>query len=332
MKGGFFYELMRITVGKNGDYRTVKEAVEAVLYDDPSVIEIDEGVYREKIFIEKKDITLKGAGIGKTVIEYGDGAKDMMPDGSRRGTFRSETLFLGGERCRLCDLSVRNTAGTGMEAGQALAVYADSTFVYMENVELTSHQDTLFMAPLPTSVRQPGGFFGPRMLSDRKPTYQYYKNCVIKGDVDFIFGGADALFEDCEIIACDLKKEINGYITAPSENLGNIGLVFKDCLIHGETQDMEHTVFLGRPWRPEGKAAFLSCRYDECIHPLRFSEWGELSPPESRASFCEYDPMDPSGKQLDVSGKNSWVRALNDSEAAQILEKADVLKSRFSLS
>ena len=319
---------MHISVGPDGDYRTIGEAIQAAHYDSDVIIEIAEGTYREKLYIEKKNITLKGAGPDRTVITYSDGAKDIMPDGSRRGTFRSQTVFLSGEYCEIRDLTIENGAGTGMEAGQALAVYADASRVYMENVILSSHQDTLFVAPLPTSERQPGGFFGPRMLNDRLHTVQYYKNCVIKGDVDFIFGGADAVFDECEIIVCDRGEEINGYITAPSENLGKLGLCFRRCLIHGQSDDMAGTVFLGRPWRPTGRAVFMECRYDECIHKKRFSEWGTVEAAESEAFFAEYRPTDMSGADIDIKDRNPWVLKLDDSEAKKLNDIADSVIKR----
>ena len=105
-----------------------------------------------------------------------------------------------------------------------------------ENVKMTGCQDTLFCAPLPVSARQQNGFMGPRMMTERRLTRQYYKNCEITGDVDFIFGGADAVFDDCFITCNDRmygrsaagsgqagvdkdqidvsERIINGYITA----------------------------------------------------------------------------------------------------------------------
>lgn len=301
---------LKITVGPEGDYHTITEAVEAVWYDEEAVIEIAAGTYHEKLFIEKRNITLSGAGRRRTIIEYGDGANDIMPDGTRRGTFRSQTMFLGGEKCHVSNMTIRNTAGPGDIAGQAIAVYADASEVYMENVELSSHQDTLFMAPLPKEERQPGGFFGPRMLSERKPTKQQYKNCIIRGDVDFIFGGADALFEDCEIIVCDRGEEINGYVVAPGDMCGEEGFVFKHCVIRGEVSDMKATVFLGRPWRPAAKASFIECRYGESIHPKRFSGWKGVDEPEPEAYFAEYNPMDLAGNPIDISNHNPWTKAL----------------------
>ncbi|WP_081669951.1 pectinesterase family protein [Butyrivibrio sp. AE3006] len=318
-------EKIRISVGPLGDYRTIGEAAEAVPYMASAVIDIAEGIYKEKLSIEKKDITLRGAGMNKTVISYDHCAEQLLEDNTKRGTFRSQTLFIGGERVKVQDLTVENTAGWGNGVGQALAIYADADEVVMEHVSIRSRQDTLFMAPLPLTERFKNGFFGPRMLTNRRNTRQFYKNCVICGDVDFIFGGADAVFDNCEIVVMNREKDINGYVTAPSENLGELGMVFRECHIHGENKDMEGTVFLGRPWRPTGKVAFIDCTYDNSIHPLRFSEWYEMETMESEAFFAEYNSRDEMGNEPDLSKRNIWVKLLSPEEASKIREAADSL-------
>lgn len=196
--------MLEIRVEKNGgDFTFVQEAIDAVPYEESAVIRIGEGIFHEKLFCEKKDITFIGAGIDKTVIDFDDYANEIMEDGSKRGTFRSYTAFFGGKRVSVKDLTIRNSAGDGRVVGQAVAVYADADVCLFENVEMNGCQDTLFCAPLPRAERQKNGFMGPRVMTERRLTRQYYKNCIITGDVDFIFGGADAVFDDCEIVCND---------------------------------------------------------------------------------------------------------------------------------
>ena len=196
--------MLEIKVEKNGgDFSFIQEAIDAVPYEESAVIRIGEGIFNEKLFCEKKDITFVGAGIDKTVIDFDDYANEIMEDGSKRGTFRSYTAFLGGKRVTVRDMTIRNSAGDGRVVGQAVAVYADADVCLFENVEMNGCQDTLFCAPLPRAERQKNGFMGPRVMTERRLTKQYYKNCIITGDVDFIFGGADAVFDDCRIVCND---------------------------------------------------------------------------------------------------------------------------------
>ncbi|WP_022780014.1 pectinesterase family protein [Butyrivibrio sp. AE3009] len=309
----------------NGDFSTITEAIQAVPYGEEAVIRIGEGTYREKIFSEKKNISFIGEGPGKTVLEYGDGAFDEMADGSKRGTFRSYTAFLGGERCVVKDMTIRNTAGDGRTAGQALAVYADARECIFENVDLEGCQDTLFMAPLPMTERQKNGFMGPRVMTERVLTKQYYKNCRITGDVDFIFGGADAVFDDCDITCNNRNEEINGYITAPCGLSGNIGMIFRNCRIHGAAGCSDNSVFLGRPWRDEAKAVFLSCTMDKAIAPERFSGWGAISKDQPDTFFGEYGSVTANGDIIDLSHKNPWVKEIDESTARELGSKADFI-------
>ena len=338
--------MLEIKVGRNNsDFRTITEAVQAVPYEESAVVYIEAGTYEEKIFCEKKDITFLGEGIGRTVLQFSDKAAEVMPDGSKRGTFRSYTAFFGGEKVTVKNMSIRNNAGDGRIAGQALAVYADASKCYFENVELFGHQDTLFMSPLPVTERQKNGFLGPRVMTDRRLTKQYYKDCRIYGDVDFIFGGADVVFDNCSIICNnrravdtsadvlgdqkDMKAQsgnerfINGYVTAGCGISSNIGMIFRKCDVRGEAGCDKESVFLGRPWRDEAKAVFLDCTMDETIAPERFSGWGAVDKPQPGTYYGEYGTRDDKGALTDLSKKNSWVKDVDADEADKISSLAD---------
>ncbi len=303
--------MLEIHVEKSGgDFSSVQEAIEAVPFEESAKIMIGEGIFREKLFCEKRDITFVGAGIDKTVIDFDDYANEIMPDGSKRGTFRSYTAFLGGRRVNVRDMTIKNSAGDGRVVGQAVAVYADADLCLFENVEMNGCQDTLFCAPLPRAERQKKGFLGPRVMTERRLTRQYYRNCIITGDVDFIFGGADAVFDDCRIICNDrmhggshekalsgnLDKDqidvterlVNGYVTAACGRKEDLGFVFRNCYIGGAAGCEKGSVFLGRPWREEARTVFLDCSCDESIAPERFSGWGGITKEEPETFYGEY--------------------------------------------
>lgn len=125
-------------------------------------------------------------------------------------------------------MTIENDAGPGAKAGQAVAAYVDSTRAVFRRVKLLGSQDTLFCAPLPEKEREKDGFLGPRGLAPRKPTAQYYTDCEIAGDIDFIFGGGDALFENCVIRTVD-NHIPHSYVTAPSGKADGLGFVFWNC-------------------------------------------------------------------------------------------------------
>ena len=170
------------------------------------------------------------------------------------------------------DLTIANDAGPGSAVGQAIAAYVDAEKAVFRRVRLLGNQDTLFCAPLPEAEREKDGFLGPRKFAPRRPSAQYYQSCEIAGDIDFIFGGADALFEQCILRTVDNHLP-HSYITAPSGSANGLGFVFWDCDFVSDCP--AGTVYLGRPWRPTGKTAVLDCRLGAHIAPEGFSGWND---------------------------------------------------------
>ena len=241
----------------SGQFTTISEAVLAVPYDCPAVIRIAPGIYREKLVCEKKEITLVGAGMDATRLVWNDGGKLPHPDGRPTHTFRSYTAFFSGEKLRVEDMTIENDAGPGAKAGQAIAAYVDSARAAFSRVRLLGNQDTLFCAPLPEKEREKDGFLGPRVLAPRRASAQYYHACEIAGDIDFIFGGADALFEHCTLRTVD-NGLAHSWVTAPSGAADGLGFVFWDCDFVSDCP--AGSVYLGRPRRPPGKTAVLELK------------------------------------------------------------------------
>lgn len=222
--------MLTVTVAQDGsgDFASIAEAVLAVPYKEEALVQVGPGIYREKLVCEKRCITLRGAGADKTKLVWGDGGKLPHKDGRPTHTFRSYTAFFSGETLCVEDMTIENDAGSGAKAGQAVAAYVDSTRAVFRRVKLLGSQDTLFCAPLPEKEREKDGFLGPRGLAPRKPTAQYYTDCEIAGDIDFIFGGGDALFENCVIRTVD-NHIPHSYVTAPSGKADGLGFVFWNC-------------------------------------------------------------------------------------------------------
>ena len=140
-------------------FHTIAEALSSIPKDSttPVTISIGAGVYYEKLEINRPFVTLQGISPEQTILTYDDYARFLMPDGIKRGTFRSYTLFVNAPHTTLKNLTVQNTSGPSQKAGQAVALYADGDFFFCENCSLKSCQDTLFTAPLPEKEYEPGG-------------------------------------------------------------------------------------------------------------------------------------------------------------------------------
>lgn len=316
---------MQLVVAKDGqgDYRTIGEAIEAIPYEEPSTVQIKPGIYREKLFCDKADLTLIGEDADNTVLSWGDGASHIHADGTKFGTFRSYTAFFGGGRLNVENLTIENTAGDGRIAGQAIAAYVDTKTAYFQNVRLLGRQDTLFAAPLPPAPRISGSFVGPRKMAPRTPSTQYYLNCSIEGDIDFIFGGAQAVFDGCEIVSLNRGESVNGYVTAPcTPNEQEFGFLFLRC--HLKSSCPAETVYLGRPWRAFGKAAFLECEMDNHIIPAGWDNWSNAEN-EKTAWFAEYQN---SGAGNQPTKRVSWCKMLSKPQAERIVFHIQTLKEQ----
>ena len=154
---------------------------------------------------------------------------------------------------------------------------------------------------------------GPRGLAPRRASAQYYHKCEIAGDIDFIFGGADALFEQCTLRTVD-NHIPHSYVTAPSGKADGLGFVFWDCDFVSDCP--AGSVYLGRPWRPEGKTAVLDCRLGAHIAPEGFSPWNDRAD-TNLAAFAEAGSNGPGAVP-----RPGWVHALTASQAAELLARA----------
>lgn len=270
----------------SGDFATLTEAVQAqqAAPAEPVRFYLKKGVYRERPFIELDNYCIEGESRTETVLTAGVGGFDPWPGEAKTGTFRSQTLFLGGRHAEVRTLTVANTAGDGAKVGQAVAVYADAAEVYMENVTLLGNQDTLFTAPLPEKEREPNGFRGPRQDAPRLDTRQYYLNCTIQGNIDFIFGGANAVFDRCRIVP-KAHKSVVSYIAAPSTPAGKPGYIFTRCTVQGDCP--KGSVYLGRPWRQDAACYWMDCTLSEEIAPAGWDNWNDPAN-EKTARFGEY--------------------------------------------
>ena len=275
---------------QKADFGSIMDALRSIPegYHEPVTIYIAPGVYHEKITIDRPFTVLEGTGERNedTILTFDDYANFIMKDGMKRGTFRSYSVFIDAHDVTLKNLTIENASGDSVTHGQAIALYADGDRLLIDSCRLLGHQDTLLTGPLPPKEVKKNGFIGPKQFAPRINGRQYYKNCYICGDVDFIFGSATAYFEDCTIESLrrfrqedtgDNGGQIQGYVTAASTPEGqDYGYVFSKCrLISKECPP--GTVYLGRPWRDYAKTVFIDCFFDAHIHPALFHDWNKES-------------------------------------------------------
>ena len=304
---------IKVDPSGKGDFTTINDAldsVEAVNDNMPVRIELAPGEYYERLEIIRPHVTLVGEDPDTTCITHSLYALMLMEDGTKRGTFRSYSVFVDANDFTAENITFENASGDGRDVGQALAIYSEGDMVKYINCCFLGCQDTIFTGPLPPKELKPGGFIGPKQFAPRVNGRQYYKDCFIRGDVDFIFGSATAYFENCEIFSNNRGEEINGYVTAPSTPEGQeYGYVFESC--HFTSNCPANSVYLGRPWRNYAKAVFLNCEMDGHIRHEGFHDWNKEATHET-AYWAEYNSTGEGAK----GERAPWVHKLTDEEAA----------------
>ena len=237
-----------------------------------------------QVHISESNLTIENR-----IFSAGYYAKEDMPDGTKRGTFRTYSVLVDGDNVCFKNCVFENTAGRGKDVGQAIALYIDGDGITLENCVLRGHQDTLFLAPLPDKEIIPGGFTGPKQFTPRHRRTVYFKNCVIEGGVDFIFGGATAYFDSCEFVSVE-----EGYVFAPSTPKDvAVGFVAENCRFTATEDIAKHSCYIARPWRNYAYVRLENCYLGEHINPLGFDDWGKKEAHET-VRFYERGSYGPS--------------------------------------
>lgn len=325
---------LRVSRAAAGAYPTISDALAAAdqLYPDaeqPVMIRVDPGEYRERVEIHRSHVTIEGETADSVRIVGSLGAKMPSEDGSgvdgTLGTFRTYTVLVDADDVRLENLTIENDAGDGREVGQAIALYADGDRLVVDACCIKGHQDTLFLGPLPPHEAKPGGFIGPKQYAPRRVGRQYFRRCRIEGDVDFIFGGARAYFEGCEIRSLNRDMDVNGYVTAASTPKGEpYGFVFHGCSFTAAQDVAPDSVYLGRPWREWAQTVLIDCWLGQHIKREGWWDWNKPAAHE-RAHYAGAILHGPAG---DAAGWVPWARELDVAATAryareQVLAGAD---------
>ena len=293
----------------SGDFTSIQQAIDAIPGGSraPTILLVRMDEYQERVVVDKDNVRIIGEARDRTVVTATGCALDKDENGQDRGTFLSATFTITGHNVEVENLTIRNDAGDGRQVGQAVAVYAAGDRGVWRNVRMIAHQDTLFCGPLMPKVVD---FIAPRQgraevvasVGDSTLTHsrQYFEDCYIQGDVDFIFGPYRCWFERCTLF----MNARGGYYTAANTPEGQpFGLVFHRCRLTGECE--EGQAYLGRPWRKFCRTLFLECEMDEHVAPLGFIDWddvrlitdrcGEFATSGARA---DQEPRHPKQKRL----------------------------------
>ncbi|WP_369257519.1 pectinesterase family protein [Streptomyces sp. R35] len=222
---------------------SVQAAVDTV--DGPGwTIVVHPGTYREVVNIPAGtvDLTLRGATGDPcdAVIVYDHANGTQKPDGSGTyGTAGSATFTSAAPGLTVHGLTIANdwlrADHPEITGTQAVAAYITGDRSSFSRVRLLAHQDTLFADTTALTA------------FDR----QYYRDCYIEGDVDFVFGRATAVFERCHFhtLDRDVTFKPEGMVFAPATARANpYGFLAVRSRVTSGAEDAAYKI--ARPWVP----------------------------------------------------------------------------------
>lgn len=279
-----------VSADGSGQFTKVQDAIMSVpngTADNPVFIRIKPGTYKELIYVqrEKRFFHLVGEDAKTTILTFDLHANLPGADGYPIGTFRTPSVTIDADDFSAESITFENSAGP---VGQALAIRVDGDRAAFRNCRFLGHQDTILL----------------------NRGRQYFEHCYIEGTTDFIFGGATAWFE-----GCDIHCLTSSYITAAATpDFQPFGFVFRNCRV---TAEPDVKVYLGRPWRDFAAVAFLNCELPAAIRPEGWHNWDQPKR-EATARYAEYGNMGPGANS---SQRVKWSMQLTENEAAEITPK-----------
>lgn len=236
-----------------GKYMKIQEAVDAAPDNSKSryVIKVKQGTYRENVVVPsgKPLITIIGDGMNNTIIL---GNRNVVDNST---TFASATLAAVGKGFIARDIQFINIAGPEKHQAVALRSGSDKSIFY--RCMIIGYQDTLYTHSL----------------------RQFYKDSEIWGTVDFIFGNAAVVFQNCTIRARKPLVFQQNTLTAQGRTDPNMntGISIHKCNIV-PTADLipvktTNPTYLGRPWKLYSRTVVINSQLADIISPAGWLYW-----------------------------------------------------------
>lgn len=259
------------------------------------IIFIKNGVYKELIVVDKPFVSLLGESAEGTFITYDNAAGTPKEGGGTLGTTGSTSTLIQADDFTAENLTFENSFDESIPYGgkQAVALKAEGDRLIFKNVHFLGNQDTLY----PNKGRQ------------------YYADSYVEGDIDFIFGAAQAVFDNTVLRTTHRGSTTNnGYISAASTDMNEkYGYLFNSCRLISDSP--ANTVALGRPWHPGGNpnaiasVVFKNCYMGDHISEKGWDDMGGFSAADAR--LAEYGSTGPGARA------SATRKVLTDDEAAE---------------
>ena len=258
----------------SGQYSTVQAAINSIASGSGAHIRINikAGTYTEKLTIASRtNLCLVGDSATTTILTYNDSNAGV---GSTSG---SASVLVSANDFSATQLTFQNSYGAG---SQAVALRTTGQREQFLNCRFVGYQDTLYV----------------------HSGTQYFRDCYVEGNTDYVFGGATAILQNCEA----RNVQSGSAVTAPNTDISTAyGIVF----FGGQLTAVSGVsgVALARPWGADGAAAFLNAALGGHISAAGFTSMSGNNPANAR--FREYQST---GAGANASGRASYQMTASD--------------------
>jgi len=268
----------------SGKYSTINQALKDIPKNGNKtfVLYIKEGVYEEKVQFNSSMTHLFMIGDGPTKTKI-TGHLNFI-DGTN--TYQTATVAVQADNFMAKDVGFENSAGAEKHQAVALRVSADKAIFY--NCQMDGYQDTLYAH-----------------------TYrQFYRDCVISGTIDFVFGDSAAVFQGCTLVVRKPMDNQQNIVTAQGRKdvRQPTGLVLQNCTFTADPAyyPVRKTLksYLGRPWKEYSRTIIMESYLDDLIQPQGWLPWNETFALETLfyAEFNNRGPAAPKAQRIKWPG------------------------------
>jgi len=189
-----------------------------------------------------------------------------------------------------------NTAGP--EGHQAVAVRSQSDMSAFFNCRLNGYQDTLYTHSY----------------------NQFFSNCLISGTIDFIFGHAAVILQNCRIVVRKPMANQFNTVTAdgreqqdqPTGTIIHGGVITAEAAL--EPEKFNFKSYLGRPWKKHARTVVMETKIGDVIRPEGWTIWQG----ESFHQTCYYAEYNNAGPGANTANRATWAKkSIDRNEAMQ---------------
>jgi len=184
------------------------------------------------------------------------------------------------------DIWFQNSAGP--QKHQAVALRVSSDQAVLNRCQIDAYQDTLYAHSL----------------------RQFYRDCQITGTVDFIFGNAAVVFQNCKIVARKpMANQFNAVTAQGREDPNQLtGTSLQNCQIvpSPDLQPVKGSIksYLGRPWKNYSRTAVMQSFIDNHIDPSGWVLWDQYTNTKAvyYGEYANNGPGAGTGKRVNWAG------------------------------